>query len=358
MDSALKSLKDLYFFKNKAIIADSKGNFILENFMKHFLSLKDYSRREILNILQTSIEIKNRFLNGERIIPNFKDKTLAMIFEKSSTRTRLSFEVGAYQLGGKAIFLSNKEIQLGRGESIKDTARVISSMVDMIMIRTFEHERLEEFAQFSSVGVINGLSNEFHPTQLIADFLTMIENGIMTPDSPRAPYSNIKSQKNPIVCYIGDGNNMAHSWLIMGSKLGFEIRIATPKGFEPQENIIDLAKKFAKESGAKIIITNEPKAAAIGANVITTDTWVSMGQEMEKEHKIKSFSGFCVDDEFMKLGENAIFLHCLPAYRGYEVSDEVMEARYSRVFDEAQNRLHAQKGIISFLGEFRGKVTN
>ena len=308
--------------------------------IKHFLSLKDFSKDEILRIVNTSIKIKENLLNGDRIQPYFKDKTLAMIFEKSSTRTRISFEIGAYQLGGMALFLSNKEIQLGRGESIKDTARVISSMADMIMIRTFEHLRIEEFSLFSSKPVINGLSNEYHPTQLIADYITMLECGI-----------SIESRRKPIVCYIGDGNNMAHSWLMLSAKLGFELRIATPKGFEVDSKILNIALDFAKSSGAIINITNNPKQAAKNANVITTDTWISMGQEEEKEEKVKQFSGFCVDSSIMNLGDNAIFLHCLPAYRGYEVSDEVIESSNSKVFIEAQNRLHAHKGIIAFLEE-------
>ena len=313
----------------------------------NFLSLKDFSKDEILEIVNLSIKIKENLLNGKRIQPYFKDKTLAMIFEKSSTRTRISFEIGAYQLGGMALFLSNKEIQLGRGESIKDTARVISSMADMIMIRTFEHSRLEEFARFSNKPVINGLSDEYHPTQLIADYITMLECGIGVDDKD----SKYQHLRKPIVCYIGDGNNMAHSWLNLASKLGFEIRIATPKGFEVDKNILNQALDFAKSSGAIINITNNPKDAAKNANVITTDTWVSMGQENKKEEKIKQFRGFCVDSAMMNLGDNAIFLHCLPAYRGYEVSDEVMESSSSKVFIEAQNRLHAHKGIITFLEE-------
>lgn len=305
--------------------------------MKHFLTLKDYSKAEIVALLQKCIEIKSEFLAGKRIQPYFKDKVLAMIFEKSSTRTRLSFEVGAYQLGGSATFLSNKDIQLGRGESIRDSARVISSMVDMVMIRTYEQAKIEEFAEFSRVPVINGLSDDFHPTQLIADYLTMLENGIGT--EVAVPYAESKTPRAPIVCYIGDGNNMANSWICMAQKLGFELRIATPKGYEP---------KCAQDS-ANIIFTNDVKAAARGANVITTDTWISMGQEAEKEARVRDFQGFCVDSALMNLGDNAIFLHCLPAYRGYEVSDEVLESAQSKVFEEAENRLHAQKGIMAYL---------
>lgn len=316
--------------------------------MKHFLSLKDLSKDDILQILHLALTIKGKFLQGSRIQPYFKDKTLAMIFEKSSTRTRLSFEIGAYQLGGNAVFLSNKDIQLSRGESIKDTARVISSMADMVMIRTFEHSRLEEFAELSSVPIINGLSNEFHPTQLIADYMTMVENGI-------GDNSLQNGLRKPRVCYIGDGNNMAHSWLMLCAKLGFELSIASPQGFEVDSAILENALHFAKQSGARITITDSPKVAATNANVITTDTWVSMGQEEGKNAKIEKFEGFCVDSELMKLGDNAIFLHCLPAYRGYEVTNEVIESPASKVFDEAENRLHAHKGIITFLEESRWK---
>lgn len=322
--------------------------FKVEGRMKHFLAIKDCRKDEIVAILQKCIDIKNDFLNGIRIHSHFKDKVLAMIFEKNSTRTRISFEVGAYQLGGSAIFLSNKDIQLSRGEGVKDSARVISSMVDMIMIRTFSHSKIEEFATNSSKPVINGLSDEFHPTQLIADYLTMIENGISL--GLVAPYAkNVESTpRKPIVCYIGDGNNMAHSWLFMASKLGFELRIATPKGYEANSDFINLAAQL-KDENTKIIITNNPKEAANGANVITTDTWISMGQENEKEKRVRDFQGFCIDSDLMKLGDNAIFLHCLPAYRGYEVSDEVIESPQSKVFEEAENRLHAQKGIMATL---------
>lgn len=315
--------------------------------IRHFLSLKDFTKDEILRIVNISIKIKDNFINGDKIQPYFKNKTLAMIFEKSSTRTRVSFEIGAYQLGGMALFLSNKDIQLGRGESIRDTARVISSMADMIMIRTFEHNKLEEFSSFSRKPVINGLSNEYHPTQLIADYITMLECGIGIIDDA----CKYQILRKPVVCYIGDGNNMAHSWLMLASKLGFELRVATPKGFEVDSAILELAMQFAKHSGAVIKITNSPKEATLNANVITTDTWISMGQESQKEEKIRQFNGFCVDTDMMNLGDNAIFLHCLPAYRGYEVTDEVIESHSSKVFIEAENRLHAHKGIMTFLEE-------
>jgi len=302
--------------------------------MRHFLTLKDYTKEEILEIVELGIKIKKEF-KAKAQPPYLHTQTLSMIFEKSSTRTRVSFESGIFQLGGHGLFLSNKDIQLGRGEPVKDTARVISSMTDMIMIRTFEHSRLEEFASYSSVPVINGLTDTYHPVQLLADYMTIIEAGL---------------QDNLVAAYIGDGNNMTHSWMMLAAKLGFELRIATPKGYEVSEQVKKDAEEFCKQSGGKIIYTNDPKVAVKGATVVTTDTWASMGQEDEKEARIKAFAGYMVDDEMMNLGqENAIFLHCLPAYRGQEVSEELLESKRSLIFQEAENRLHAQKGLMVWL---------
>ncbi len=306
--------------------------------MRHFLTLADYSKEEILEILDLAKQIKDETKRRE-----FKDympkQTLGMIFEKSSTRTRVSFETGIYQLGGVGLFLSSNDIQLGRGEPMSDTSRVISRMVDMVMIRTFEQSKLEEFAHHSKVPVINGLTNEYHPVQLMADYMTIQEAGL---------------DENLVVAYVGDGNNLAHSWLNMAAKLGFELRIATPKGYEVDADILATAQEFAKESGAKIIIGNDPKAAVEGSTVVTTDTWVSMGQEDEKEQKVKEFDGYIVDTEMMNsASDKAIFLHCLPAYRGYEVSEEVFESERSLVFQEAENRLHAQKGVMVWLDKKR-----
>lgn len=302
--------------------------------MRHFLTLKDYSKDEILEILELAAKIKLETKN--RVFKDYMPKqTLGMIFEKSSTRTRVSFETGIYQLGGIGLFLSSNDIQLGRGEPMSDTSRVISRMVDMVMIRTFEQSKIDEFAKYSKVPVINGLTNEYHPVQLMADYMTIQEAGL---------------DKDLVVSYVGDGNNLAHSWLMLASKLGFELRIATPKGYEVDKSILEDALVFAKESGAKIIIGNDPKEACKDATVITTDTWVSMGQEEEKEKRLKDFDGYIVDDTMMNLGkDNAIFLHCLPAYRGYEVSEEVIESKRSLVFQEAENRLHAQKGVMVWL---------
>ena len=308
--------------------------------MRHFLTLSDFTKEELNQIINLSIKIKKQTKNN-KFVPYLQNKTLGMIFEKSSTRTRVSFEVGIYQLGGIGLFLSSNDLQLGRGEPIKDTARVVSSMVDMIMIRTFEHDRIKEFAKYSKVPVINGLTDSFHPVQLMADYLTMIE---------------FNKANNPVCAYVGDGNNMAHSWLNLAAIMGFELRVATPKGYECNKDVIKNAQELAKNSGAKLIFTNDPKAAVKDCDVVTTDTWVSMGQESEKEKRIKDFKGFEVDKNLMALAKkDALFLHCLPAYRGYEVSEEVFEEHANEIFQEAQNRLHAQKGIMVWLNEQRDK---
>lgn len=306
--------------------------------MRHFLTLRDYTKEEILEIVDLALSIK-REQKAKQPHPYLLGQTLAMIFEKSSTRTRVSFESGMFQLGGHALFLSNRDIHLGRGEPVKDTARVISSMTDMVMIRTFEHSMLEEFSRYSSVPIINGLSDSYHPVQLIADYMTMVECG---------------RHENPIVAYIGDGNNMTHSWLMLASKLGFELRVATPKGYECDPLIVEDALKFAAVSGAKISFTNDPKIAVAGATVVTTDTWISMGQEEEKAKRLQDFTGYIVDEALMALADPyAIFLHCLPAYRGVEVSEAVLEGDQSVIFQEAENRLHGQKGLMVWLDRHR-----
>lgn len=306
--------------------------------MRHFLTLKDYTKEEILEIIDLGLQIKAECKRGEHK-PYLQKQTLAMIFEKSSTRTRVSFETGIYQLGGQGLFLSNRDIHLGRGEPVKDTARVISSMCDMVMIRTFEQSMLEEFAAYSKVPVINGLTDSYHPVQLLADYMTMIEHG---------------QADEPVVAYVGDGNNMTHSWMMLAAKLGFELRIATPKEYEIDAAILNEAMEIAAQSGAKILIGNDPEAAIAGATVVTTDTWASMGQEDEKEQRVRDFSGYIVDDAKMALAkENAIFLHCLPAYRGQEVSESVLEGPQSVIFEEAENRLHAQKGLMVWLDRHR-----
>ena len=308
--------------------------------MRHFLTLKDYTKEEILEIIEIGLEIKKNLKNGI-YKKELEMQTLGMIFEKSSTRTRVSFETGMFQLGGHALFLSNRDIHLGRGEPVKDTARVISSMCDMVMIRTFKHSMIEEFASYSSVPVVNGLTDTYHPVQLLADYMTMVEHSV---------------SENIVAAYVGDGNNMTNSWMMLAAKLGFELRIATPKGYEVDGDVLQDALSIAKESGAKITVSNDPKEAVHGATIVTTDTWASMGQEDEKEQRIKDFKGFMVDDLMMCLAKkSAKFLHCLPAYREQEVSESVLEGHSKIVFDEAENRLHAQKGLMVWLDRQRNK---
>ncbi|MDR0762706.1 MAG: ornithine carbamoyltransferase [Campylobacteraceae bacterium] len=306
--------------------------------MRHFLTLKDFSKEEILEIIALAKDIKQETKKRE-YKPYLKNKVLGMIFEKSSTRTRVSFEVGIYQLGGTALFLSTDDIQLGRGEPLRDTARVLSRMVDIVMIRTYEQERLEEFAKYSSIPLISGLSDKYHPMQLLADYMTICEYGY---------------DDNLSVAYVGDGNNMAHSWLMLAAKIGFELRIATPKGYETDKKVLSDALEFAKISGAKIVVSHNPAEAVKDAKVVTTDTWVSMGQESEKVKRQNDFRGFMVDKNMMDYAKkDAMFLHCLPAYRGFEVSDEVFEEHSKEIFDEAENRLHAQKAVMVWLDKHR-----
>ncbi|MDD3592757.1 MAG: ornithine carbamoyltransferase [Sulfurovum sp.] len=305
--------------------------------MRHFLTLADFSKEELLEMIALAQKIKAQ-TKQRKFVPYMEHQTLGMIFEKSSTRTRVSFETGIYQLGGIGLFLSSNDIQLGRGEPMKDTARVISRMVNMVMIRTFEHSKLEEFAKYSKVPVINGLTDDYHPVQLMTDYLTMLEFG----------------KENPVVAYVGDGNNMTHSWLMLAAIMGFELRVATPKGYECDPEIVAKAESLAAQNGGRLIFGNDPKAAVKDADVVTTDTWISMGQEEEKETKLKAFDGYIVDEAMMALAkEDAIFLHCLPAYRGYEVSEEVFEKHAEVIFTEAENRLHAQKGIMVWLDSHR-----
>lgn len=306
--------------------------------MRHFLTLKDFTKDELLEILNLALEIKAE--TKQRVFKEYLPKyTLGMIFEKSSTRTRVSFETGIYQLGGVGLFLSSNDIQLGRGEPIKDTARVISRMVDMVMIRNDSQKELEEFSSYSKVPVINGLTDKYHPVQLMADYLTIMENNLT---------ENLK------VAYVGDGNNMTHSWLMLAAVMGFDLAIATPEGYEVDKEIYFDAMQLAKKSGATITTTWDPREAVQGATVVTSDTWISMGQEEEKEKRTRDFQGFIVDKGLMNCAaDNAIYLHCLPAYRGYEVSEEVFEENADYIFEEAENRLHAQKAIMVWLDQHR-----
>ncbi|HET6229537.1 MAG TPA: ornithine carbamoyltransferase [Longimicrobiaceae bacterium] len=298
----------------------------MPNPARHFLAIPDFSREELL----ATLDLAARMKSGEYAGKPLAGKTLAMIFTKSSTRTRVSFEVGTYQLGGHALFLSSRDIQLGRGEPIRDTARVLSRYVDGIMIRTFDHADVEGLAEFGSVPVINGLTDLLHPCQIMADLLTIRE-------SFGADLSGVK------VAWVGDGNNMANSWLNAAYRLGFELRLAYPKGYEPDAAILERAR-----GAANIVTTDDPRVAVEGADVVNTDVWASMGQEEEAAERARAFTGYCVSEELMGLAtDRSIFLHCLPAHRGEEVTDAVIEGPRSRVFDEAENRLHVQKAIMA-----------
>jgi ornithine carbamoyltransferase len=292
---------------------------------RDFLAIPDFETNELYDILQ----LAHRLKRGDYREKPLAGRTLAMIFEKSSTRTRVSFEVGAYQLGGHALFLSSRDIQLGRGEPIRDMARVLSRYVDGIMIRTFGHDTLEELASFATVPIINGLTDLLHPCQIMADVMTIQEN-----------FGEDLSGRR--VAWVGDGNNMANSWLNAAYRFGFELRLACPEGYRPDEAILERAR-----GAASIILTADPAEAVAGADVVNTDVWTSMGQEEETAARLKAFAGYHVDESLMaRAREHAIFLHCLPAHRGEEVSDEVIEGPQSRVFDEAENRLHVQKALL------------
>lgn len=303
---------------------------------KDFLTIADFTSEEINYLIDEAIELKKRQKEGVPH-PHLAGKTLGMIFEKSSTRTRVSFEVGMLQLGGNAIFLSSKDIQLGRGEPIEDTAKVLSRYVDGLMIRTFAHESIEEFAKHASIPVINGLTDLHHPAQVLADLMTIKE------------YKGKLSGLN--ICYIGDGNNnMCHSLLEGAAITGMNIKVASPEGYEPDGNIYDNASEIADQQGGSVEFTYNPLKAAEGADVIVTDVWASMGQEEEQEKRIKAFKDYQVNQSLCsKADAGFIFLHCLPAHRGEEVTTEILDGIHSVVFDEAENRLHAQKALMKNL---------
>jgi len=303
---------------------------------KDFLQLSDFSTDEILYMLDVAQELKVLQKQGKPQ-PYLSGKVLGMIFEKSSTRTRVSFEVGMLQLGGHAIFLSSKDIQLGRGESISDTAKVLSRYVDGIMIRTFSHDSVEELADHATVPVINGLTDLQHPAQVLADLLTILEH--------KGKLAGLK------LCYIGDGNNnMAHSLMEGAVKVGMDIRVASPTGFLPNGKITEKAIQAGKLTGSAVMITNDPLEAIKDADVIVTDVWTSMGQEEESSLRLKAFQAYQVNKELCKYAKSDfIFMHCLPAHRGEEVTEEIIDGPHSVVFDEAENRLHAQKAILKLL---------
>ncbi len=298
------------------------------NSPRHFLTLLDLAPKELDWVIKRAIELKNIRNQGEIYEP-FRNRVLGMIFEKSSTRTRVSFESGMAQLGGHAIFLSSKDTQLGRGEPIIDSAKVISSMVDIVMIRTFSHAQVEEFAAHSKVPVINALTDDYHPCQLLADIQTFVEHR--------------GSIKGKTVTWIGDGNNMCHSFINAAKQFDFKLNVACPDGYLPNSDLMNA-------NSDRVTLIQNPKKAVVGSHLVVTDTWASMGQEDEKKAREEAFKEYQVNPELMDLAQaDALFMHCLPAYRGLEISEHMFEDPRSIVYDEAENRLHAQKALMEFL---------
>ena len=297
--------------------------------MKHYLQFKDLRAEEYAYLFERTRTIKTRFKNYERYQP-LVDRTLAMIFEKASTRTRVSFEAGVYQMGGSVVHLTTGDSQLGRAEPIEDSARVISRMVDLVLIRTYEHTKIEAFAAHSRVPVINGLTNEFHPCQILADVFTYIEHR--------------GSIQGKVVAWVGDGNNMANTWLQAADILGFTLHISTPGGYEVDPKVAGIGSSNCYKVFA------DPLEACRGANLVTTDVWTSMGYESENAVRMAAFADWCVDAEMMAAAApDALFMHCLPAHRGEEVAAEVIDGPQSVVWDEAENRMHAQKALMEYL---------
>jgi ornithine carbamoyltransferase len=297
---------------------------------RDFVSIHDFSGEEILGMLDLADAVKKDPASRRDALAG---KTLAMIFEKSSTRTRVSFEAGMYQLGGLGLFLSSRDLQIGRGEPVSDTARVLSRYVNGILARTFAHETVTELARHASVPVINGLTDRLHPCQVLADLQTIREH-----------FGRLRGLK---LAYVGDGNNMAHSLMFGGAKTGMSVSIVTPAGFEPDPALVETARADAGATGAAITVTSSVTEGVAGAAIVYTDVWASMGQETEAEERRKKFRGFTVDDSVMAMADpSAIFLHCLPAHRGEEVSASVADGPRSRIYDQAENRLHAQKAIL------------
>lgn len=305
------------------------------------LSLTDLSQAEIDYLFQRAAHLKavqKGQVIDKAVRKTLRGRSLAMVFEKPSTRTRVSFDVGMYQLGGHSLFLSAKDIQLGRGEELSDSAKVLSRFVDGIMIRTFAHSNIEIMARHATVPVINGLSDDYHPCQILTDLFTFQEHrGI------------IRGRK---VAWVGDGNNMAHSWILAASRVGFHLSLACPSGYEPNAEIIAKAQAEISKSGngGSITMLPNPRDAVEGAHLVTTDTWTSMGQEAEQKQRLQAFSGYCVDQTLLREAQSdALFMHCLPAHRGEEVTAEVLDGPQSVVWDEAENRLHVQKAILEWL---------
>ncbi|HET9976994.1 MAG TPA: ornithine carbamoyltransferase [Burkholderiaceae bacterium] len=297
--------------------------------MKHYLQFKDFRAEEYAYLFERTREIKKRFKNYEKYQP-LVDRTLAMIFEKASTRTRVSFEAGMYQMGGSVVHLTTGDSHLGRAEPVADTARVISRMVDIVMIRTFEQARIEEFAAHSRVPVINGLTNEYHPCQILADLFTFIEH--------RGAIAG------KVVAWVGDGNNMAHTWLQAAEVLGFKVHVSTPSGYEIDPQVAGIGDPSCYR------VFKDPLEACRGAHLVTTDVWTSMGYEAENDARLQAFANWCVDERLMGVArEDALFMHCLPAHRGEEVAASVIDGPQSVVWDEAENRMHAQKALMEYL---------
>lgn len=305
---------------------------------KSFLTLLDYSTEEITYLLDLAKELKAKQKAGKTYRP-LEGKVLGMIFEKSSTRTRVSFETGIYQLGGIGLFLSTNDIQLGRGETIADTAKVLSSYLDGIMIRTYRQSDVEELAEHSTIPIINGLTDDFHPCQVLADLQTIEE--------VKGKLAGLK------LAFIGDGNNMANSLMIGAAKMGMDFSIASPNAYLPQENIVEKAKEIAKQTGAKIELTTDPIVAVKDADVIYTDVWASMGQEEEQEKRLQEFADYQINQQLLEHAKSDYtFMHCLPAHRGEEVTADIIDGNHSVVFQEAENRLHAQKALmVALMGD-------
>ena len=301
--------------------------------MKHFLSLKDVSSDQWMEIFELSADVKK---NPGKYSQVLAGKTMAMIFQKSSTRTRVSFEVGMFQLGGHALFLSSNDIQIGRGETIADTARVLSRMVDIMMARVFGHDIVEDLAKYGSVPVINGLSDFSHPCQGVADYFTLYEK-----------WGDCKGRK---IAYIGDGNNVCHSLLFGAAALGMHINVGAPDGYKPDQGVVNFSRDVAAKTGGSVTVVTDPREAIRGADAVYTDVWASMGQEKEYHERKAIFSSYQINGKLFSLAKpDALFLHCLPAHRGDEVTDEVIDSPNSVVWDEAENRLHCQKAILLLL---------
>ena len=304
--------------------------------LRHLISIHDLTAAEVAGLFRLSAEVK---AEPAKFHNHLHRKTLGMIFEKSSTRTRVSFEVGMAQMGGHALFLSSRDIQLGRGEPISDTAKVLSRYLDGIMARTFAHQTVTDLAKYGSIPVINGLTDELHPCQSLCDYFTLTE-----------VFGGLDKLRGRKLTYVGDGNNMAHSLMFGASKVGMDVAIASPKGYEVQSKYLELARQDAAAAGTQVIVTNDPREAVAGASAVYTDVWASMGQEQEAQERLRAFQGWTVDSALMAHARpEAVFLHCLPAHRGEEVTAEVADGPQSRIYDEAENRLHIQKAILLWL---------